>query len=132
MVLWSNGIDTHLWSEQLGFNSLSGHFICFCSYFDFSQTFRTYIWFQQTLVNIGPILPKSRDSWLPLHIVSICVLVSAIEKNDFENCIFIKQISLKLGSWVFIPNFPSQFWAFLLFKTLKNSFWYLILIKTIL
>ena len=65
MVLWSNGIDTHLWSEQLGFNSPSWHFICFCS---FSQTFRTYIWFQRTLVNIGPILPKSRGSWLPLHI----------------------------------------------------------------
>ena len=90
MVLWSNGIDTHLWSEQLGFNSPSGHFICFCSYFDFPQTFRTFIWFQQTLVNIGPILPKNICSWLPLHIVSICVLLNANEKNDLENCIFIK------------------------------------------
>ena len=122
MVQWSNGIDTHLWSEQLGFNSLSGHFICFCSYFDFPQTFRTYIWFQQTLVNIGPILPNSRDFGLPIHTYSICVLVSANEKNDFENCIFIKQISLKLRCGFKSQTFQVNFGLLLFFKKLKNSF----------
>ena len=64
--------------------------------------------------------------WVLVPSTYSCVL---FEKIDFENLIFTKQFSMKLGLWVRIPDFPSLFQAF---KTLKKSLCDLILTKTIL